>query len=100
MEKKTKAPKKKVAVEAPIAEAPVAITAPVKAAPTPKKKEPESTYILLFTLEGHTSYRMNPFKTKADLEVYMDKVKPKHPPMHNKKWFVVDRINGTITPEA
>ncbi len=96
-----KVPKKKVAesvgaAEVPVVEqAPVAVAAPVK---KDKKAPAPNTYIVLFKVAGHDSYRMNPFRTKEDLDIYL-KTQPNHPVMTEKKWFIFDRINGTITLE-
>lgn len=80
---------------------PVVTEAPKKpvVAPVKSKKNP-ITYILLFKVEGHESYRMQPYQTKEDLAVYLKKAVPPFPPMLEKKWFVFDRINGTITLES
>ncbi len=103
MEKKTKIAKKKVVKEAePVAvtPAPVAVEAPKKPVVAPKKdKSNPLTYLLLFKVEGHESYRMQPYRTKEDLDIYLSKAVPKFPPMLEKKWFIFDRINGTITLE-
>ncbi len=69
------------------------------ATPVSKRSEKnQNTYIILFKTDGDPNYKMNPFKTKEALDVYI-KNQPGHPVMIEKKWFVFDRINGTITPE-
>ncbi len=90
----------KVPVE-PVAVAKVSVVEKVPATVVSPKKPKENplTYLLLFKIEGHQSYRMQPYRTKEDLEVYLSKSVPKFPPMLEKKWFILDRINGTITLE-
>lgn len=87
MAKKEKVPKIEVA--------PVPV---VSMAPGKKDDKPLVSYILVFTIEGHRTYRISLYAKKEDLDIYL-KSQPKHPKFTDKKWFKVDRITGVITPE-
>lgn len=56
------------------------------------------TYVLMFTIENHRTWRISMFQKKEDLEAYLLK-QPKHPKVTEKRWFACDRITGTITEE-
>lgn len=56
------------------------------------------TYILMFKIEGHKTWRISMFQKKSDLEVYLSK-QEKHPTIIEKKWFACERISGAITEE-
>ncbi len=67
---------------------------------TQGKKENQSllTYVLMFTLAGHKTWRTSFYPTKKYHDIYLSK-QINHPEILQKKWFIVDRINGTITEE-
>ncbi len=90
MEKKTKKPK--------VIKEEVAVETPVASAPIKKEDKPFSTYILMFTIEGHKTWRVSFYQTKADLDVYLSR-QLKHPKIVEKRWFICDRITGNITEE-
>ena len=85
---------KKEAVPAPVV--PTKISAPLTA-----KKEPGTGFVLLFKTAVHTTYRNSFYRTKDQFEQYIKaQAQAHHPVMTDKKWFVIDLINGTITPET
>lgn len=72
---------------------------PVQAPTAPIKEEKSyNTCVLMFTIEGHKTWRLSTFQKKEHFNVYLSK-QPKHPKVTEKRWFVADRINGTITEE-
>ena len=56
------------------------------------------SYIILYTLEGHKTWRVGIFPTKEIFDIYLQ-VQEKHPKVTDRKWYVVDKINGTIIEE-
>lgn len=77
---------------------------PVKAAPTgvEKKKDdkPFKTYLVMFTIEKHDSWRIGAYPTKEAFDTYLNHPgQSKHPKVTERRWYIVDRINGTITEE-
>lgn len=54
--------------------------------------------LLLFKIEGHRTWRMNPVKNEEELTRYLS-TQPNHPKITDKKWFSIDRIEGTITEQ-
>lgn len=66
-----------------------------------KKENPHYnniTYILVFKVEGHTTWRRSLYPTKKAHEDYMKKT-PLHPKITDQKWFEFDTITGNITEE-
>ena len=63
-----------------------------------KAREPLTKLIFMFKIEGHKTWRLNLWRDKAQLATYLEK-NPKHPKITENKWFVVNCIDGTITPE-
>lgn len=62
------------------------------------KKTNVKSYILMFTIEGHKTWRLNPVPSKEAWDKYLAG-QLKHPKLTEMKWFVVDRITGNITAE-
>ncbi len=54
--------------------------------------------IVMFKIEGHETWRTNLFSKKEDFDIYLKK-QLGHPKVTERKWFVRDLINGTITEE-
>ncbi len=65
----------------------------------PKIKHTTSMGVL-FKVEGHPNYRFSQFGKKEYFDTYLaHPAQNKHPKVIEKKWFVIDFINGTITEE-
>lgn len=60
--------------------------------------KPIISYLLLFKVAGHSTWRASMYPDKGAHDKYME-VATKHPEITDKKWFVIDRIAGTITEE-
>ncbi len=56
--------------------------------------------IIMFKIEGHETWRVSLYKNKQDLERYLQNpLNSNHPKITERKWFIVDKINGTIIEE-
>ncbi len=86
----------KVVSESP-KETPIAVKV-VSAGKHPKKEGPKSSYAVMFTIEGHATWRISLYPGKADFDDYLSK-QINHPKITAKKFFVIDRITGNITEE-
>ncbi len=66
-----------------------------------KKLEGElNSYIVVFTIEGHQTWRANLYHKKEDFDTYLSNPGQKnHPKILKRKFFCFDKINGTITEE-
>lgn len=77
------------------------IVVPVQPEVVQNKKnltKPLVQHIIMFTIEGHTTYRINVFNSKESFDTYL-LTQPNHPKVTSRKWFTVDRVTGTITEE-
>lgn len=62
-----------------------------------KKEEVFSTYAVMFKIEGHDSWRIGLYPTKEAFDIYLSHPGQKnHPKVTEKRWYVIDRINGII----
>lgn len=91
--------KSKKIVESIVSVPTAMIVEKVKKSPSLKPERPTSM-ILLFKVEGHNTYRSCIYRKKEDFDTYIKLVNNgKHPNVTERKWYVIDKINGTITEE-
>lgn len=61
------------------------------------KKENPACFLVLFKIEGHETYRTAIWKKPADFDAYLKQPgQVNHPVPTERKWFIIDKITGTI----
>lgn len=56
------------------------------------------SYIVLFKIEGHTTWRVSQYPVKEAFDSYL-KAQLSHPSVTDRVWYKVDKIKGKITLE-
>lgn len=65
-----------------------------------EKRDFLNSYLLFFKLEGRNGWRKTFYPTKDALVVYLAGPGQKdHAKIVEKKWFLIDNINATVTEE-